>query len=145
MTTEIVEIIKRLLPRAVAKKLPSKIKVVSISWRESRILNKCYRHKNKPSNVLSFPYDLDYGEILVCPSVIRREAKKQGNSYKYQMTWMIIHGMLHLAGIHHEGSKRAARVVAELERSIMNKMAGKKAQSTKSKAQIKPQSTGHKV
>lgn len=64
----------------------------------------------------------DYGEILVCPEVVRREAREQGNTYKYQMTWMIIHGILHLAELHHERSKKAARRVELLERQILNKL-----------------------
>ena len=122
MTEDVIKIVKRLLPRAVAKKLPPKIKVVSISTRESRILNKRYRKKNNPSNVLSFRYNKDYGEILVCSEVVRREAKEQGNTYKYQMTWMILHGMLHLAGMHHEKSKSSAKQTAKLEKTVLFKL-----------------------
>lgn len=64
----------------------------------------------------------DYGEILVCPEVIRREAKKQGNTYKYQFTWMVLHGILHLAEIHHERSPKMAKRVAALEKRVLRKL-----------------------
>ena len=118
------KILKRLMPRVFSKKLPQKIGVVKISESRSKKLNRIYRDKNKPANVLSFRYGSDYGEILVCPEVIRREAKKQKNTYKYQMTWMIIHGMLHLAGMHHEKSKSASEKVEVTEKSILKKFFG---------------------
>lgn len=58
----------------------------------------------------------------MCPGVIRREAKKQENTYKYQMTWMILHGMLHLTGLHHEKSKIAAKKVEQLEEKILHRI-----------------------
>ena len=93
-----------------------------VSERESRKFNQKYRGKNKPANVLSFCYSKDYGEILVCPSVIRKEAKKQKNSYAYQMTWMILHGMLHLGGLHHEKSSALAKKAERIEKEILQKI-----------------------
>lgn len=107
------------LPRYLKRRLPKDIVLISINSVESRKLNRLYRYKNKAANVLSFRYSPDYGEILVCPEIIRKEAKSQGNSYKYQMTWMIMHGMLHLAGIHHEKSRVIAGGVERLEQKIL--------------------------
>ena len=80
------------------------------------------RDKNNPANVLSFRYGSDYGEILVCPEVIRKEAEKQGNSSYYQMTWMILHGMLHLGGMHHEESGDIAKKTERIEKEILSKI-----------------------
>ena len=115
----IIKTIKKLLPKAVIKKLPKEIIVKEVSKGESREINRKYRHKNKPANVLSFCYGKDYGEILVCPEVIRKEAKEQDNSYKYQMTWMILHGMLHLGGMHHEFSAKARNRFEKIEKVIL--------------------------
>lgn len=114
--------LRQFLPRVFSKKIPKKIIVVEILEAESRKLNREYRGKNKSANTLSFRYGSDYGEILVCPEVIRREAKEQGKTYKYQMTWMVIHGMLHLAEIHHERSRGAAKRVEVLEERILRKL-----------------------
>lgn len=111
--------IKKKLPLYLRKKLPSQIGIIAISPKASRRLNKIYRGKDKATNVLSFRFDKNYGEILVCPEVVRREARIQGNSYKYQMTWMVLHGMLHLAGLHHEKSKAAAKRVSDLEQKLL--------------------------
>ena len=93
-----------------------------VNEKKASELNRRYRGKNKPADVLSFRYGSDYGEILLCPVVIRREAKKQGNSYRHQMLWMILHGIIHLAGLHHEKSKGAERRIAKLEKKILKKI-----------------------
>jgi len=112
------------LPVNLRKKLPVEIKLIEIPTAESRKLNKIYRGKNKPTNVLSFKYSRDYGEILLCPAVIKKEAKSQGNTYKYQFTWMVLHGMIHLAGVHHEESQYSAIRAARLEQKILIKIFG---------------------
>ena len=115
------ETIIKLLPISLKNKLPHKIIVAEVDKRESQRLNRKYRRKDKPTNVLSFRYSPEYGEIIVCPVVIRKEAKEQGNTYKYQMTWMILHGILHLAGIHHEGLRVKAARFEKLEKRCLSR------------------------
>ena len=113
------------MPQSVRKNISREVRVVEIDKNESRKLNRIYRNRNKPTNVLSFRYSPDYGEILICPGVIRQEAKAAGNTYKFQMTWMILHGMIHLAGLHHEKSRRLTNNVERLEFLTLEKLAGK--------------------
>ena len=108
--------------------------MISVSPKESQKLNGLYRGKDKATNVLSFRYDSEYGEVLVCPSVIQKEAREQNNSYEYQMTWMVVHGIIHLAEIHHEASELAAQHVDRLEKQVLNKFFGK-SQNSKGKSQ----------
>lgn len=115
--------IVKYLPSSLRKKLPKEIAVVTMKEAESRRLNRIYRKKDKSTNVLSFRYDDTYAEILICPSVIRREAKKQGNTFDYQMTWMVVHGMLHIAGIHHEHSLAAVKRVEDFEKKFSQTLA----------------------
>lgn len=61
-------------PKYIKKRLPKQVAVIDISAKESWHLNKLYCKKNKPTNVLSFRYGPDYGEILLCPEVIKKEA-----------------------------------------------------------------------
>ena len=110
------------LPLTIQKRLPKEIAVIAVSEQESLKLNRRYRNKRKPTNVLSFRYDDTYGEILVCPPVIRYEAKKQGNTQVFQMTWMVLHGMLHLAGLHHEKSEAMARRITHIEDTVLQKI-----------------------
>lgn len=106
----------------IQKKLPKEVAIIKISAEKSRELNRRYRKKDKPTNVLSFHYDSEYGEILVCPEVIKKEAKEQRNTYKYQMTWMVVHGMMHLGGLHHEGGGAQEKKFTKLEGQILEKI-----------------------
>ena len=112
------EIVKH-LPLAIRKRLPREIAVIAVSPQESLKLNRRYRGKRMPTNVLSFLYGPQYGEIIVCPAIIRKEAKTQGNAQLFQMTWMVLHGMLHLAGLHHEKSARMAEKVTRIEDAML--------------------------
>ncbi len=114
--------IRRSLPRTVRSRLPRDVNTIRVSAATARRLNRVYRGKGATPNVLSFRYGDDYGEIVLCLPIIRREAKRQGNSVRFQLTWMILHGMLHLAGMHHERSLRASRSVEALERRILRNL-----------------------
>lgn len=112
------------LPASLRNKLPESIGVIEISQRESRRLNLIYRKKNQPANVLSFRYGPDYGEILVCPEVIKKEAKKQGHTFVYQLTWMVLHGMIHLGDLHHENSPQVSAKAGRIEKRTLDKIFG---------------------
>ena len=110
------------LEESFKKKLPHQIEIIEITKEKSQALNFWYRKKNKPANVLSFRYSNDYGEILLCTEVIRREAREARNPQEYQFAWMIVHGMIHLAGMHHEESLRLAKWAEGLEQRILDRM-----------------------
>lgn len=118
--------IRLLLPRLLRQKLPRRMLLVAIGEQESRRLNRTYRRKNKPADVLSFRYGNEYGEILVCPAVVRREARGYGNPYHLQLTWMLAHGMIHLAGLHHGESRAKAAEALRIEQQILKKIRGTK-------------------
>lgn len=121
-TTLRVSQIARLLPLNVARVLPQNIAVTRVSAARSRDLNRRYRGVDRATNVLSFRYDDQHGEILVCAAVVRKEAAACRHSYPYQMTWMILHGMLHLAGVHHEGSRRNAHRAERIEALVLGRI-----------------------
>ena len=76
-----------------------------VSEGESRKINKTYRNKNKPTNVLSFAFSKKEGEILICKDMVRKEAKDKnknfGKNYRELLGFLVIHGMLHLKGMKH--------------------------------------------
>lgn len=77
---------------------------LSIAFVEPKIskkLNKTYRQKNKPTNVLSFSLSKDKGELVLCREVIQREAKSMKKRYSDWLVFLIVHGMLHLKGYDH--------------------------------------------
>ena len=122
MSVRDLERIKKFLPPALRRRLPPRISLIRISEEYSRNLNRRYRKKDRATNVLSFRYEDGEGEILLCVPVIRREAKRADSLLRYQMTWMILHAMLHLAGMHHEKSRAAARRFERKEDEILQRL-----------------------
>lgn len=70
---------------------PSKIK----------LLNKIYRGKDKPTDILSFPLSKSQGEIYICTSESKKQAKQFGRSYNNFFVYLFIHGCAHLKGYDH--------------------------------------------
>jgi probable rRNA maturation factor len=81
---------------------------------ESRRLNLTYRGKDRPTNVLTFTYGRTplSGDIVLCHSVILREAAEQGKPLAAHYAHLVVHGMLHLRGLDHEDDEQAARMEA---------------------------------
>ena len=95
---------------------------------EIRELNRCYRGKDKPTNVLSFPAELPehiqlplLGDLVVCAAVVNREAREQHKPLLDHWAHMIIHGCLHLLGYDHIEEREAEQMEA-LEVEILATM-----------------------
>lgn len=102
-------LIKRVV-RKVLKGERKKMSELSIAFvGEARIkgLNKKYRKKNRATDVLSFPGEKE-GEIVICPSVVKKNAKSFDSSFKSELVRILIHGILHLLGYEHEKSRKEA-------------------------------------
>lgn len=96
------------------------LSIAFVSPLEIKKANKKYRAKNKPTDVLSF--DLGkIGELVICPDIVKENAKKFGNSFNKEMAKMIIHGIMHLAGYDHEKSKKEALVMESREKIYLDK------------------------
>ena len=83
---------------------------------EGQALNKEYRGKDYATNVLSFPYDTDpvvSGDLVICPSVVAREASEQGKPLAAHYAHLTVHGMLHLQGWDHENDDDAQAMETE--------------------------------
>jgi len=80
------------------------LSLVFIGEARSKNLNKTYREKNKPTNILSFPLDNKSGEIFITPSVAKKQNRKFGRNYENFIAFLFIHGIMHLKGMEH-GSK----------------------------------------
>lgn len=94
-----------------------------VDEQESQTLNSRYRHKQKPTNVLSFGYDERgvLGDLVICAPVVEREAKEQGKTVRAHWAHMVVHGCLHLQGHDHEKEAEAAAMEA-LEIRILGKL-----------------------
>jgi len=95
---------------------------------ESRRLNDRYRGRDKPTNVLSFPFDAPpgvpvnhIGDLVVCAPVVCTEARLQGKPLEHHWAHMIVHGILHLQGHDHAATEDADRMES-LERELLRGM-----------------------
>ncbi|MBI2411334.1 MAG: rRNA maturation RNase YbeY [Candidatus Kerfeldbacteria bacterium] len=84
-----------------------------------KIANQRYRHKNTPTDVLSFRYSDVSGEILLSADRIRAQAQAFGHTVQVEAAFMLVHGILHILGWDHERSAREAREMRQLEHTIL--------------------------
>ncbi len=78
-----------------------RLSVAFIGSTRSRALNRTYRGKDKPGNVLSFPLDAKAGEIFIDLAKARKDAHRFKKGYNEFITYLFIHGCLHLKGMDH--------------------------------------------
>lgn len=99
------------------EQMKKEIVMVFVEAQAMRDLNQQFRGKNYPTDVLSFesgdPEAL--GELVFCPSVLAEQANEQHHAYRWELTYMFIHGVLHLLGYEHEGSKTKAEEMFRLQ------------------------------
>jgi len=77
------------------------LSLVYIGEKRAQALNIAHRNKDYIPNILSFPLDNQTGEIYICPAVAKKEARNFDLSYKGYLTFLLIHGLLHLKGYEH--------------------------------------------
>ena len=109
------------------------IAVRIVAARESRALNRMWRGKDKPTNVLSFPAPeqskrgkpkdmaLPLGDLVICPQVVRQEAVRDGKPVEAHWAHMVVHGSLHLAGYDHEAGRRERLRMERREISVLKR------------------------
>ncbi len=92
---------------------------------ESHELNLNYRGKDRPTNVLSFPFECPdevelplLGDLVICRQVVEREAQEQDKSLMAHWAHMVVHGSLHLLGYDHIEDDEAEEMES-LETQIM--------------------------
>lgn len=95
---------------------------------ESQQLNADYRGKDQPTNVLSFPFDVPegipvdhLGDLVICATVVQREALEQSKRAEDHWAHMLIHGVLHLKGYDHI-EDREAEEMETIEVSLLQKL-----------------------
>ena len=86
---------------------------------ESNQLNLTYRGKDKPTNVLSFPFECPpgvelplLGDLIICRQVVEREASEQNKPLLAHWAHMVVHGSLHLLGYDHIDDEEAEEMEA---------------------------------
>ena len=91
---------------------------------EMRVLNRTWRGKDTPTNVLSFPADEDIsepgflGDVVLAFETVRAEAREQAISLADHAAHLVVHGVLHLIGFDHADHTAAERM-EDLERKAL--------------------------
>ena len=83
----------------------SSVTIAFVSDNKIRSLNQQFRGINKPTDVLSFPSDLETGElgdIAISVETAARQAKENGLTLNEEIAQLVLHGLLHLSGYDHE-------------------------------------------
>lgn len=103
-----------------ALKIEGNVSLVLVSSSEIQNINKRFLNKDRPTNVISFKYDSPelFGEIILSTDVALSEAEKFGHSQKEHIAYLILHGLLHLAGYHHEFKGKRATQARKLQEEL---------------------------
>ena len=114
-----------------ARKIPARaafeVSVLLTGNAQVQRLNRAYRGKDKPTNVLSFPADAPptaawmLGDVVIAYGVTKAEAQAEGKLLAAHLSHLVLHGVLHLLGYDHERDQDAV-IMERLERKIMARM-----------------------
>ncbi|MDD2464466.1 MAG: pyridoxine 5'-phosphate synthase [Desulfobulbus sp.] len=110
----------------------TEVSIVLMDDAEMAAYNEQYRHKQGPTNVLSFPAgegesgfsipDNELGDILISVDTARREAIAEQHSLHHRLIELIIHGLLHLIGYDHERSEEEAIRMWDFEKELFKQL-----------------------
>lgn len=115
-----------------ANAIHGNVSVRVVSEQDSVTLNKQYRDKDYPTNVLSFACEIPastfamlkvspLGDIAICASVVEIEAKQQGKNLNAHWAHLLTHGFLHLNGYAHD-DEASAEKMESMEIAILSKL-----------------------
>ena len=105
------------------------LNVVFVNDLYIRALNKSYRGKDAPTDVLSFNYDYDtgegglIGEIYISVETAVRQAKEHKQNLDDELSKLLVHGILHIHGYDHEENEDY-RKMYDVEKKVLGKIAG---------------------
>ena len=106
------ELIRKILTR---EKQQGKINLILVSDKDIHRLNRDFRHKDKPTDVLAFPMNEDgiLGDIAISEETTRKNAQRYGVTYRQELKRLVIHGVLHLLGYDHGKKMRHAEKICQ--------------------------------
>jgi probable rRNA maturation factor len=103
----------------------AELSIVLVSDAQIRRLNKLYRNKDKPTDVLSFPIGekvngwLILGDIVISVDTAKRQAQELGYSLEEELKRLLVHGLVHLLGYDHELGGEEEKKFFELEEFVL--------------------------
>jgi len=126
----VVESLEKLIEKVVQKTLAKygidregEVSIALVDNLYMQQLNREYRQKDAPTDVLSFPMDkleqkeecLLLGDIIISLEKAQEQAKEYGHSLEREIAFLTVHGMLHLLGYDHEGEEERSGMEKEQE------------------------------
>ena len=96
--------------------------IVFMSSDEIKKLNKQYFKKNKATDILSFSplEDNSLGELVLCVEKIKQQAKEHHLSFEEEFAYLLLHGLLHLLGYHHEKGGSEAKKMYQIQDELFS-------------------------
>jgi len=128
--------LRTVLYRGLSQINAPKLAELSLSFvdkQEIQRLNKKYRNVDKITDVLSFPLSnpsdwqkdsrlpTSLGDIIVCTQVAQEQAQEYGHSLERELSFLVIHGLLHLAGYDHI-TPQDEQIMRQLQRDILGEL-----------------------
>jgi probable rRNA maturation factor len=109
--------LQRWVNAALAKHIGARVNIRLVSKKESTELNRIYRHKKGPTNILSFSFEPPpgifspfLGDLVICAPLVNQEAQQQAKARLAHWAHLVIHGCLHLTGYDHLHDKDALQM-----------------------------------
>jgi len=102
--------------------------IVLVSDAQIKRLNKLYRNKDKPTDVLSFPIGekvngwLILGDIVISVDTAKKQAQELGYSLEEELKRLLVHGLVHLLGYDHELGGEEEKKFFELEEFVLREL-----------------------
>ena len=130
------ELLKRISKKVLKQeKRPGDISIVFVSAKRMQELNRKYRREDRITDVLCFSQDsiiseffnlskgyFELGEIIVCLTKVKENAKEFKSDFEKELKWVIIHGILHILGHDHEKSEKQAKRMREKEKYYLKNL-----------------------
>lgn len=123
------EIVQRTLSAANIEQ-SCEVSVLLTEDERMRELNREYRGKDKPTDVLSFAFEEDdtvklppgvprmLGDVVLSLETVKRQAEENSRTYPQETAWALCHGVLHLVGFDHQDDEQEAQMRA-MEKHVL--------------------------
>ncbi len=104
-------------------RLKKSLTLVFLSASQMRKINLQFRGKSKVTDILSFQTDpRELGELVLCVPQIKLQAKQHKLSFREELNYMLVHGLLHLLGYDHEASHKEEQVMLGIQDEVFDSL-----------------------
>ncbi|QDK45092.1 MULTISPECIES: rRNA maturation RNase YbeY [unclassified Bdellovibrio] len=107
-----------------AEKARRELTLVFLDKKPAQKINNEFRGKDYATDVLSFD-SMDpssFGELILCPEVLKKQAKEHKLTFQKELGYMLLHGTLHLLGYDHETNEKDAKKMFDLQDAIFERL-----------------------